>query len=186
MYFFLFYIFTSCVVTYSTVRKHNFRQHFIWNFHENHIPFFAFLPIQIPERVCMGDTENHYETCLWFAVDFNNLKFISSTSGNAFEITCSCIFSRAVYDLFSMCFVLCTYNKYFFFFFFFFFFYKYSLKCMALFFFLSLLMIRFFFFFFFFYCCCFFFSWMFTEMHGSFSWHSRRVQLQFPKRQRNV
>ena len=39
MYFF-FYIFTSCVV--PTVRKHHFRQHHIWNFHENHIPFFAF------------------------------------------------------------------------------------------------------------------------------------------------
>ena len=37
-----FYIFTSCVVTYPTVRKHHFSQHLIWNFHENHIPLFAF------------------------------------------------------------------------------------------------------------------------------------------------
>ena len=41
-FFFFFYIFTSCVVTYPTMRNHHFRQHLISNFHENHIPFFAF------------------------------------------------------------------------------------------------------------------------------------------------
>ena len=39
-------------------------------------------------------------------ISINNLKFISSSSVDAFEITCSCIFCRALYDLFSMCFVL--------------------------------------------------------------------------------
>ena len=89
---FFFYIFTSCVVTYPPVRKHHLRQHLIWNFHENHIPFSHFLPIQIPEWICLGDNENHYETWLWCAVDFNNLKFISSSTVDASEITCSCIF----------------------------------------------------------------------------------------------
>ena len=84
---------------------------------------------------------------LWCAVDFNNLKFISSSNVDVPEITCSCIFSRAVYDLFSMCFVLhvLTINEFFFFFFFFFiffffhiffffFFHECSLQCKALYF----------------------------------------------------
>ena len=28
-------------------KQHHFRQHLIWNFHENRIPFYTFLPIQI-------------------------------------------------------------------------------------------------------------------------------------------
>ena len=44
---FFLQIFTSCVVSYPTVKKHHFRQHLIWKFHENQIPFFTFLPIQI-------------------------------------------------------------------------------------------------------------------------------------------
>ena len=134
------YIFTSCVVTYPTVRKHHFRQHLIWNFHENHENHIPFFPIQIPEWVCRGDTENHYETCLWCAVDFNNLKFNSSSSVDAFEITCSCIFFqsriRFVFNVFR---IICTYNKRFFF-------HKYSLKCMALFFVITYDTVFFFFF----------------------------------------
>ena len=109
-------IFTPCVVTYPTVRKHHFRQHFIWNCHKIIYPFSYFLPIQIPEWDCLGDTENPYETCLWFAVDFNNLKFSSSSSVDAFEITLAVFFSKAVYHLFSMCFVLhvLTINDFFF------------------------------------------------------------------------
>ena len=118
---FFFYIFTSCGVTYPnpTVRKHHFSisDNTLFQFFMKVIYLFhIFLPIQIPECVGLGDTENHYETCLWCAVDFNNLKFISSSSVDAFEITCSCIFFRAVYDLFSMFFVLhvLTINDFFF------------------------------------------------------------------------
>ena len=58
------YSFTSCVVTYPTVRKHHFRQPLFEIFMKVIYPFSHFLPIQIPEWVYLGDTENHYETCL--------------------------------------------------------------------------------------------------------------------------
>ena len=110
LYFFFFLhfflqIFTSCVVSYPTVKKHHFRHTLFEIFMKIIYPFFTFLPIQIHvlSGLCnsirsenntlllsfpdahanprnMGpprDTENHYETRLWCAVDFNNLKCIS-------------------------------------------------------------------------------------------------------------
>ena len=102
-----FYIFTSCVVSYPTVKKYHFRKHLIWDFHENHIPFSHFCRFRYmywviwvtrsalntvpfyssfsdahanPRNIWVGppgDTENHYETRFWWAVDFSNLKCIS-------------------------------------------------------------------------------------------------------------
>ena len=92
-FFFFFYIFTSCVGTYllweNTISDNTLFQIFM-----KIVSLFLHvcLPIQIPEWVCIGDTENHYETRPWCAVDFNNLKLISSSSVDAFEITCSCMF----------------------------------------------------------------------------------------------
>ena len=103
---FFFYKFLHLALCHTLLWKNTISEH-IWNFHENHIPFFTFLPIQIhvlsdlsnsirsenntlllsfpdahanPRNIWVGppgDTENHYETRFWCAVDFNNLKCIS-------------------------------------------------------------------------------------------------------------
>ena len=113
----LFYI-LRCNI--PTVRKHHFRQHLIWNFHENQTPFFAFF----------ADSDTWVGLPGWYRESIWNEPLMCrrfQQSNVHLVIKCRCIwdklylyFSRVVYDLFSMCFVLhvLTINDFFLFVFF--------------------------------------------------------------------